>query len=116
MPARRRIPSYSLHQPSGQARVILGGRHVYLGRYGTPDSLEAFQRLITEHLSGSAPVAVAAPRPQPADGISVGELILRYGQFVLRHHVRDGKPTDEQYGIRAALRYVRRLWGHSPAA
>lgn len=32
-----RIPSYRRHKPTGQARVTLGGKDFYLGRYGTPE-------------------------------------------------------------------------------
>lgn len=35
---RRSIPRYCLLKPTGQARVIIGGRHICLGVYGTPDS------------------------------------------------------------------------------
>ena len=33
--AARRIPSYRLHKPSGQARVVINGEHICLGKYGT---------------------------------------------------------------------------------
>ena len=36
MPRRSpHVPAYRLHKPSGQARVIIDGEHVYLGVYGT---------------------------------------------------------------------------------
>ncbi len=46
--AARKIPTYCLHRPSGQARVIIGGRHIYLGEYGSPESQEKYARLIAE--------------------------------------------------------------------
>jgi len=30
MPPSQRVPAYRLHKPSGQARVIVDGKHVYL--------------------------------------------------------------------------------------
>ena len=37
MPKRKgRVPSYRLHKPSGQARVIINREHIYLGPYGSP--------------------------------------------------------------------------------
>ncbi len=33
-----RVPSDRLHKASGNAVVVLGGRSVYLGRFGTPES------------------------------------------------------------------------------
>ena len=49
MPRRTgHVPSYRLHKPSGQARVIVNGKHHYLGRYGSPESQEAYARLVAE--------------------------------------------------------------------
>ena len=46
----RRTPSYRLHKPSGQARVIINGEHIYLGKYGTPESYDRYDRLVAEWL------------------------------------------------------------------
>ena len=43
---RKSVPSYRLHKPSGQARTIIGGRHVYLGKYNSPESRQRYARLI----------------------------------------------------------------------
>ena len=37
-----RPPKYSLHKPSRQAEVRYNGKTTYLGRHGTPESLEAY--------------------------------------------------------------------------
>ena len=34
---RKSVPSYRLHKPSGQARTIIDGRHIYLGKFNSPD-------------------------------------------------------------------------------
>ena len=47
--------------------------------------------------------------------LTVNEVILRYWQFAQTYYVKNGQPTDEQYGIRAALRSLRQLYGHTPA-
>ena len=54
----RRIPSYRLHKPSGQARVIIDRRHIYLGKYGSPESWEKYRRIIAERLNGEAQTAM----------------------------------------------------------
>ena len=46
-----RTPAYRLHKPSGQARVIINREHIYLGRFGTPESLEKYHRLVAEWLA-----------------------------------------------------------------
>jgi len=47
-----RVPSYRHHKKSGQARVTLGGKDFYLGRYGSRESRAAYQRVIGEYLAG----------------------------------------------------------------
>ena len=46
-----RIPGYLLHKPSGQARVIIDDKHIYLGSYGSPESQEKYARLIADFRS-----------------------------------------------------------------
>jgi hypothetical protein len=41
-----RLPKYSLHMPPGQAKVRLNGKDTYLGKYGSPESKEAYARFI----------------------------------------------------------------------
>ncbi len=48
MPKTAHVPAYRLHKPSRQARVILHGRHVYLGPYGSQESREKYARLVSE--------------------------------------------------------------------
>ncbi len=48
-----RPPSYRLHRRTGQAVVTLVGRDIYLGKHGTPESREAYQRKIKEWSAAS---------------------------------------------------------------
>ena len=50
MPLRRK-PVYSLHKSSGQARVRIDGREVYLPVYGSPESLARYDELILKWLA-----------------------------------------------------------------
>ncbi len=43
-----RVPGYRLHRRSGQARVIIDGRHFYLGPFGSPESRETYQAIARE--------------------------------------------------------------------
>ena len=40
------VPKYRKHKPSGQAVVTVSGRHIYLGKYGTPESREEYRRVL----------------------------------------------------------------------
>jgi len=55
MPKPKSIPKYGLHKKSGHARVLIDGKHVYLGPYGSPESREKYARLIAEHLDDLLP-------------------------------------------------------------
>ena len=57
----RNVPGDRPHKPGGQARVLLRGKHVYLGKHGSPESHEAYARAVAEHLSGPEPRAVPDP-------------------------------------------------------
>jgi hypothetical protein len=37
MPSNR-VPNYGRHRPTGQARVVIDGQHIYRGLYGTDES------------------------------------------------------------------------------
>ena len=68
-----KVPSYCLHRASGRAVVRLGGRDVYLGEYGSPESHEEYERVIAEWRSG------------------------RNGRTVPPSHAR--RPADPEYAV-----------------
>lgn len=43
------------------------------------------------------------PTPMPDADATMVELMAAYWQFAETHYVADGKPTDEQAGVRAAM-------------
>jgi hypothetical protein len=78
----KKVPAYSLHKPSGNARVRYRGRDYYLGKYGSKESREVYSRLLAELFRDAA-----APTPL-AGGVPVADLILRYwghAQTYYRH-------------------------------
>lgn len=109
------VPAYRLHKPSGQARVIISGQHIYLGRYGSSESREKYSRIIAEMAvpgqNGGNLIAAQDALPQ----LSVEELILRYWRFAETYYCQGGQPTQELGAIRDALRPLRRLYGNTPA-
>jgi integrase len=120
MPKLPRIPSYRFHKASRQAVVVIRGVSHYLGPWNSPGSHTEYRRVIAEHWSSgaaSASRAPAAPHGHPERPVlSLDQLILEYwNRRVLPYYVKDGRPTSEQDNIRQALRFVRRLYGHTPA-
>ncbi len=105
-----RIPSYRLHKPSGQAIVVIRGKTLYLGRFGSQESHAEYNRIIAEWLAQGT----AAPAPSKSD-LCVSELILAYWCHVEAYYVKDGQPTTEVGVIRQAIKVVRELYGHTQA-
>jgi hypothetical protein len=119
--SRESQQKYSLHRSTGRAYVRVGGKMVYLGKYGSPESFDAYRRIVGAAADGAdRPKAesVASPEPPPKScGLTINELILRYiTEHVDGYYVKDGAPTDEPTNIRNALKTVRKLFGLSPAA
>ena len=109
-----KLPSYRLHKASGQAVVNLGGRDVYLGPYNSKVSRSEYDRVVAEWLANGRRLSTSTSNP--AEALSVSEMILRYWVFAKQHYRRNGQPTRELDNIRDALRPVRALYGHTPAA
>jgi integrase len=108
-----RTPSYRLHKPSGQAVVTIDGRDFYLGKYGTAESRAEYDRLLAEWLACGRRL----PRPaSPAGGdLTVNELALSFIRWAESYYVKNGEPTTEVWNVKAAIRTLRQLYGHTPA-
>jgi len=110
-----RVPSYRLHKPSGQARVIVNHEHIYLGKYGSAESREKYARLIAELASADGQAGQTTSAPATMSPISVNEMLLAYWRFAKTLYQKDGQPTKELACMREALRPVRDLYGSTPA-
>lgn len=106
--SRSTIPTYRLHRPSGQAVVTLSDRDFYLGVWNTDVSRAEYDRLVAEWIANGRRIATK-------NGITINDVMLQYWQFVEQHYVKEGRATDEQDCIRAALRPLRRMYGRYPA-
>ena len=72
-----RTPSYRLHKSSGQAVVTIHGRDHYLGKHGSPESEQAYRRVVAEWLA-SGRVGQDARREPGSSGPTVEEVILAF--------------------------------------
>jgi hypothetical protein len=108
-----RTPSYRFHKARNCAVVTLNGKDNYLGTHDSPESWEKYHRLIAEWLT-SRDLPSASPLPSPAP-MTVAELLLAYWKHAKNYYVKEGQPTSEQDTIRQALRFLRRLYGSTPA-
>jgi integrase len=101
VPRLRRIPTYRLHKPTGQAVVTIDGRDHYLGRHGTPASRALYDRLIAEWLARKP----AAPCP------TVDEILVRYLEFARAYYRKSGVETAEVANLQLSLRPLHNRFG-----
>lgn len=110
MPRSRGVPGYRLHRPSGQARVIIDGRHIYLGPFGSPESREKYQAIIREHQAERARRELERSVGPVAD-ITVNEALVRYTQHFESYYRKHDRPTSQVLLIRLAIKVLRENFG-----
>jgi hypothetical protein len=100
------VPSYRLHKQSGQALVTLDGRDICLGKHGSPESREKYNRLIGEWLANGRRL------PAPPSAYTVAMLLSAFWTHAQTHYRHaDGSPTSEVDNYRDVLKPLRRLYG-----
>ena len=113
MPRKSSVPSYRLHKASGQARTIVNGRHVYLGKFGSPESRQQYARILAEAaLPASVPTAQVASDTQR---LLVSELLVAYLKFAETYYSNEGLPTKEFRGMVDAVGPLNLLYSDMQA-
>lgn len=111
----RRFPPYpgKAHQ-SGQAKIKLAGKTIYLGAFGSDESWDKYRRLLAEWQSaGPGEPAAESRRTWPVEFVE--DLIERFWGHAKRYYsTPDGKPSSELENYRATLRPLRVLYGKTP--
>jgi integrase len=114
-----KVPGYGRHKHSGQAVVRLDGVDHYLGPYGSDQSHELYERLITEWRAKRQEQSLLGPAT-PTDvratgALTVEQLLGLYWNFAKAYYTRDGKPTKEVSGMKYAMRPLRKMYASLPA-
>ena len=110
---RKSVPSYRLHKPSGQARTIVRGKHIYLGKYNSPESRRKYARLLAEMSQPTTQDIAAGPNPRSL--LLVSEILAKYLDFAEVYYADGGKPGKEFRAMIDAVSPVNELYGDSPA-
>lgn len=108
-----RQPKYRRQaRPNGRvlAFVVIAGKRHYLGDYGTPQSLEAYHRLMAE-IAASAGIPPADPKT-----LTIVELAERFVAWSQGYYRKHGHQTAEVANILLAIGPLVKLYGHQPAA
>lgn len=100
----RKPPKYMLHKPSGQARVRIGGRDIYLGPYDSTESYEQYDAVLAKFLTGRQ-------LNEGASAISISRLCLNYVAFAKGYYRKDGQQTAEVCCIQMALKLLISIYG-----
>ena len=75
---RQSVPSHRLHKPSGRARTIIHGGHIYIGKYNLPKSQQKYARLLAEL---SRPTSTADESGAASSWMLVSELLVKYLEY-----------------------------------
>ncbi|QEG35254.1 tyrosine-type recombinase/integrase [Bythopirellula goksoeyrii] len=105
-----RVPVYGKHKPTGQARVQIDGRTIYLGKHGSAASKEAYQRITAEWLQAGGKLA------RHRNEVTVVEIIAAYMRFARTYYRKNRQPTNEVYSVKRALGVVKELYGREQAS
>ncbi len=112
--SRKSVPSYRLHKASGQARTIVNGKHVYLGKFNSEESRKAYARILAESTQVSSVPAVKA-HVSSACLLLVSEIVVKYLEYAEQYYAVDGKPGKEFKAIIDSLIPVNELYGDTYA-
>jgi len=107
---KRRTPTMCLHKATNRAYVWMTGKRHYLGRWGSPEAREAYERLLAEVRANGGTLP-----PSPGE-LTVMELLERFWHHAVEYYRRpDGGPSRELDCLRYALRPLKDLYGGTPA-
>lgn len=110
MSQARRFPPYpKKSHSSGQARIKINGKPVYLGKHGSPESWAQYRRCLAEWERGQP---VTSRRSGSVR--TVKEVVSAYLVHARDYYVKDGKSTGQLERITRSLGFARNLYGERP--
>ena len=101
-------PTYRCQKSGGSDRafVELDGHRFYLGIYDTPESHEAYHRLLAEWAANGSHASVSREQ------LTIVELCARYWEHALRYYVLpDGTHTSEVHCLKQVLSILKKMYG-----
>lgn len=119
----KKFPPYpSKAHPSGQARIKIAGRQVYLGKFGSSESHTEYARLKAAWEVGDIPDVVrpkaSAPSASASASLTVADAVALFFEQCRSHHIReeDGTPKKEMSLYVDAVKPLAKLYGKTPLA
>lgn len=118
------VPRYRLHKATGLGVVTLNGRDIYLGRHGSPESLQAYHTLVAKWIAGGRepldskegclPSKHREEPPAPGS-ITVVELISRFYAHLVATYPSSGRGSVPA-SFKTPLAVLRQAYGRELAA
>ncbi len=111
----RKPPGYLRHVGQDgrvRARIVINGRSIYLGPYGSPESHAEYERVINEWRIAQA--RKEQDIPQPGSVRTVADLCAAFWIHAQKHYRHaDGSQTSEVESYEQTLKPLQRLHGHT---
>ena len=102
-----RLPKYRSHS-SGHARVVIEGETHYLGKHGSRESRQEYDRIVGDWLANGRTLPL-----DPAQPITVTMLCNAYLKYAKQYYVKNGKITDEVASIKVAIKFLRKNYSRT---
>lgn len=115
MPRKKNlVPAYLSKHPSGNARVRIDGKDVWLGVAGSPESLRKYAEILAR--AGLDPVSNRGNRGMDSEdvGPTIDEVILAFITWAETYYVQDGRPTTELSVLNCAFKPLFANFGQLP--
>ncbi|MCA9036645.1 MAG: hypothetical protein KDA91_16030 [Planctomycetaceae bacterium] len=100
---KRQQPKYALHKATGQARVRINGKSIYLGPYGSEESRRRYDEIVAEYMKGTLNVSYHK--------LTIAQLCISYVKHAKSYYVTNGRITSEVSNIQTALRPLVKIHG-----
>jgi len=100
---KRQQPKYSLHKATGQARVRINGKSIYLGPHGSEESRRRYDEVVAEYMKGTLNVSFHK--------LTINQLCIAFVKHAQTYYVKNGRITSEVSNIQTALRPLVKIHG-----
>ncbi len=100
---KKQQPKYALHKATGQARVRINGKSIYLGPYGSEESRRRYDEIVADYMKGTLNVSYHK--------LTIAQLCISYVKHAKTYFVKNGRITSEVSNIQTALRPLVKIHG-----
>jgi hypothetical protein len=116
--SKNKLPKLRYHRASGQAVVELSGKQFYLGKHGSDEAQENYNRHVAEWLANGRKNAEPTPtmdeqlgNASQSDCLTVVELCDRYKSHCDQYYVDEKKQATRTIErIKIAIKWLRTRW------